>query len=165
MANGIRVDISWPTALGRPGFAPGGQAPMNPTIEQLLEVQLFGLKHPEAPGGREPGKGTVYETLPVPLSDQRSWQLQPHTTAGGVHTEAIMVSAGSMPATVAVTVRLRSHAIWNAGPGMPSGYRIRFVASPNQRLAGTTSEEFAVTSVAASATPMGHAAFTGEPRP
>ena len=142
MANGIRVDISWPTALGRPGFAPGGQAPMNPTIEQLLEVQLFGLEHPEAPGGREP-----------------------HTTAGGVHTEAIMVSAGSMPATVAVTVRLRSHAIWNAGPGMPSGYRIRFVASPNQRLAGTTSEEFAVTSVAASATPMGHAAFTGEPRP
>lgn len=165
MANGIRIDISWPTTLGRPGFAPGVQAPMNPTIEQLLEVQLFGIKHVEAPGGSAPGKVTVYETLPVPLSDQRSWQAQPATTAGGIHTETIMATAASMPATVAVTVRLRSQAIWDAGPAMPSGYRIRFVAPMNQRLSGTASEEYAVATVAASATPMGQAAFTGEPRP
>jgi hypothetical protein len=165
MANGIRVDISWPTNLGHPGFARGGDAPMNPTIEQLLKVTLYKLEHPVAPGGQEPGKITVYETLPVELPSQLSWQMQPHTIAGGIHTETIMVSAASLPSTVALTVRLRDGAVWVGDSGLPSGFRIRFVAPANQRLAGSASEEFAVVSVTSSATPMGQVAFNGEARP
>ena len=165
MANGIRVNVSWPSDLGEPGFAPGGQAPMNPSIEQLLEVRLFALKHVVAPGGQQAGKNTVYETIPVELSDQRSWQLQPGATAGGVRTETIMVAAASMPSTVAVTVQPRRGTVWSAGAGLPSGYRIRFIAPPSQRIAGSTAEEYAVVNVVPSASPMGETTLTGEARP
>jgi hypothetical protein len=165
LAKSVLVAISWPSNLGRPGFAATDEVPVGPKLEDLFTVKLHWIEMVK--GRQEPGQPIAYVPLPVPLSDQKAHEYRAPTSNDGA-TSCTMIASGNWGTenTILVTVALKEGRIWVRGPALGPTERVEFWAVPGQHWATPTQANplYGQISLERGQVPMGRVAFQAERR-
>lgn len=165
LAKSVLVQISWPSDLGRPGFAATDEVPIGPKLEHLFTVKLYRIDMVKGP--QEPGQPIAYVPLPVPLSEQRAHEYRALSSSNGT-TSGTMIASGKWgnETSILVTVALKERRVWVRGSALGPNERVEFWAVPGQHWATPTQAHplYGQISLQQDQIPKGQVAFQAERR-